>query len=80
MQIKTRVTFAGEWNVEVRTSAASYKEKGLFYTYCFMKNYRGETIRLLSEYSNTNSEAAAKHLLLANKAKEFFFIFDKISK
>lgn len=72
MKIKTPIGTTGEWNVEVHTSLSQYKEKGKYYSFCFLKNYRGEAVRLVSRYSIDEQIASNFHQELCQKAQELF--------
>ena len=72
MKVKTSIAMTGEWQVEVHTCDAQYKNKGKYYSFCFLQNYRGETVSIVSKYTNDEKEAIDFHQELCQKAKDLF--------
>ena len=79
MKVKTLIGMNGEWEIEVHTLNSCYKKLGEYYSFCYMKNYRGETIRLVSGYSNDEKSAIEYHQEMCQKAKDFFALKRVIS-
>jgi hypothetical protein len=72
MQVKTFICSEGEWNIYVHTSPSQLPGKGPFWTYCYLKNNRGEIIRLVSRYSPDEINASDIHYQMAILAKSLF--------
>jgi hypothetical protein len=70
MRIKTNIGYTGEWQVNVKTTMFIAADK--HHISCYLSNYRGESITLISRYILDEKIAFNFHQELCQKAKGLF--------